>query len=336
MSIENIKYSILKNEFTRVLNKYGMNESDIETASKIFADNTLDGIFSHGINRFPRMIDYIEKGYIDLSSKTECINSFNGMECWDGHMGLGPLNACRAMDRACELAEKYGIGLVALGNNNHWMRGGYYGWQAAEKGYISISFSNSMPNMPVWGGIHSVIGNNPLVISVPSKNGKHMVLDMAMSQFSWGKIEDNKIKDIELPVYGGYDENGKLSKRPEDVEKGNRLLPAGYWKGSGLSIIIELIITILSGGKSVREIGELSSEISLSQVFIAIDPLKFRIKDQIYEIVENLKTNIKNSEIDMNNTGIFYPGEREFLRRKKYEKNGIPVNKEIWDRIKQM
>ena len=64
--------------------------------------------------------------------------SFGAMERWDGQRGFGPLNARHAMARAVELAHQFGIGMVALGNNNHWMRGGTYGWQAADAGCIGI------------------------------------------------------------------------------------------------------------------------------------------------------------------------------------------------------
>ena len=47
-------------------------------------------------------------------------------------------------------AKEFGMGIVALGNNNHWMRGGSYGWQAADQGCIGICWSNTMPNMPAW------------------------------------------------------------------------------------------------------------------------------------------------------------------------------------------
>ena len=73
------------------------------------------------------------------------------MERWDGQRGFGPLNARHAMARAVELAHQFGIGMVALGNNNHWMRGGTYGWQAADAGCIGICWSNTCPNMPAWG-----------------------------------------------------------------------------------------------------------------------------------------------------------------------------------------
>ena len=51
------------------------------------------------------------------------------------------------MDRALDLSRSHGLGCLALGNTNHWMRGGTYGWQAAEAGFIGICWTNTMPNL---------------------------------------------------------------------------------------------------------------------------------------------------------------------------------------------
>jgi 3-dehydro-L-gulonate 2-dehydrogenase len=84
------------------------------------------------------------------------------------------------------------------------MRGGTYGWQAAEAGVIGICWTNTMPNLPPWGGGEPCLGNNPLVIAVPRKGG-HVVLDMAMSQFSYGALESYRSRGEMLPVDGGFD-----------------------------------------------------------------------------------------------------------------------------------
>lgn len=118
-----VKYDDLKAEFKRVLVSRGFTEKNAEDAAEVFAQNSLDGIYSHGINRFPRVVTYLDKGEIDPHVTADCVQSMGAMERWDGHRGFGPLNARQAMARACELAKQYGIGLVALGNNNHWMRG---------------------------------------------------------------------------------------------------------------------------------------------------------------------------------------------------------------------
>ena len=81
-------------------------------------------------------MEYLEKGEIDSDIKATCELQLEAYERWNGHRGFGPLNARQAMERACELAKQYGIGMVALANNNHWMRGGSYGLQAADAGCI--------------------------------------------------------------------------------------------------------------------------------------------------------------------------------------------------------
>ena len=175
-----VAYETMLAEFERVLNKYGFSPERAHEAAEIFAQNSLAGVFSHGLNRFPVVVDYLKKGGIDPTATAECIASFGAMERWDGKRGFGPLNARHAMGRAVELAHQYGIGLVALGNNNHWMRGGTYGWQAADAGCIGICWSNTCPNMPAWGAKDNHLGNNPLILAVPRTNGEHIMVDLSL------------------------------------------------------------------------------------------------------------------------------------------------------------
>ncbi|MBQ1492687.1 MAG: 3-dehydro-L-gulonate 2-dehydrogenase [Blautia sp.] len=329
-----VTYEEMLSEFCRILEKRGFSKENAAAAATVFAQNSLDGIYSHGYIRFPRVVDYLDRGGIDPAVEAECLLSFGAMERWDGHRGFGPLNARKAMDRACELADQFGIGLVALGNNNHWMRGGSYGWQAANRGKIGICWSNTMPNMPAWGGKDRKIGNNPIIFSVPRSNGEHVVVDCALSQFSYGKIEEAKLNGKLLPVPGGYDEEGNLTTDPAAIEKTWRVLPMGYWKGSGLSILLDLIATALTAGNSVQKIGTFADEIGLSQVMIAIDPGKFSSKEETDQVVEELVKDLKSSIPIEEGTSLRYPGEREMKTRKENLEQGIPVNEEVWERIK--
>ena len=258
------------------------------------------------------------------------------IERWDGHRGFGPLNAKLAMDRACELAKEYGVGVVALGNNNHWMRGGSYGWQAADAGCIGICWSNTMPNMPAWGGKDRKIGNNPFIMAIPKSNGHHAVIDCAVSQFSYGKIEEARLKGQKLPVPGGYDTKGNLTDDPAEIEKTWRVLPMGYWKGSGISIALDLIATVLTDGNSVRKIGTFGDEVGLSQVMIAISPEKFNTAEETDAIVDEILKDIKASEPAAENGEVFYPGELELKTREDNLKNGIPVIDEVWEKLNSL
>ena len=146
-----VSFEALKNEFKRVLVKKGCDEATADLSAQLMAETTCDGVYSHGVNRFPRVVEYIDKGYIKLNAKLTKVESLGAFERWDGHLGLGNVNAKLSMDRAIELARMHGIGGVGLANTNHWLRGGSYGWQAAEAGCIGICWTNTQPNMPAWG-----------------------------------------------------------------------------------------------------------------------------------------------------------------------------------------
>ena len=331
-----VKYEVMVNEFERVLKKYGFNEKNAKDAAQIFAQNSLAGVYSHGLNRFPRVIEYLQKGEIDPQVTADCVLSMGAFERWDGHRGFGPLNAKQAMDRAVELAKQYGIGIVALGNNNHWMRGGSYGWQAADQGCIGICWSNTQPNMPAWGGKDRKIGNNPFIYAVPKSNGEHVVVDCAVSQFSYGKIEDCRLRGVQLPVPGGYDTKGELTRDPAEIEKTGRVLPMGYWKGSGLSIVLDLIATVLSAGNSVQKIGTFGDEVGLTQVMIAIDPQKFNTAQQTDAIVDAILADVKASEPVEEGGQTVYPGELSLRNIRENRCKGIPVIREIWEAVQKM
>ena len=331
-----VQYDELLNKFKKILESRGFSEEHALDAAGVFAKNSLDGVYSHGVNRFPRVVSYLDKGEIDSSAIATCVSSMGAIERWDGHRGFGPLNAKLAMDRACELAKQYGAGVVALGNNNHWMRGGTYGWQAADQGCIGICWSNTMPNMPAWGGKDRKIGNNPLIMAVPRSNGKHAVVDCAVSQFSYGKIEEARLKGNQLPVPGGYDTEGNLTTDPAEIEKTWRVLPMGYWKGSGISIALDLIATVLTSANSVQKIGTFGDEVGLSQVMIAIDPGKFNSVEETDAIVDAIVTDIQSSEPAAEGGRVFYPGELELMTREDNQANGIPVIDEVWETLNSL
>ena len=334
--MKRVPYEEMVAQFARVLEKKGFTPADAQDAAIIFAQNSLAGVYSHGLNRFPRVVSYLEKGEIDPNARATCESRMGCIERWDGHRGFGPLNAKHAMDHACELAKQNGVGVVALGNNNHWMRGGTYGWLAAEKGCIGICWSNTAPNMPAWGGKDCKIGNNPLVISIPRSNGEHVLLDCAVSQFSYGKLEDCRLRGVQLPVPGGYDENGNLTTDPAAIEKSQRALPMGYWKGSGLSIALDLIATVLTNGNAVHTVGTFGDEIGLSQVMIAIDPAKFNTVEQTDAIVNDILADIKTSQPVREGGEVFYPGEQALKNLRENKKQGVPVIEEIWERVCKM
>ena len=256
-----------------------------------------------------------------VDAEAESIGSFGNMERWDGRVGPGIINATKCTKRSIELAKSFGLGMVALKNTNHWMRGGTYGWQAAEAGCIAILFTNTQPNMPAWGGKESRIGNNPLIVAIPRKEG-HIVLDMAISQFAFGKINDYKLRGEKLPYPGGWDEEDQLSDDPEKITRSERGLPIGYWKGSALSMILDMLATTLAAGNSTYQIGLKDFETGISQVYLCIDPEKFGDRGLQMNLVEEIIDYTHNVPPMKEGDRTYYPGERTLQTRARNRKGG--------------
>lgn len=322
----------MRSEFDRVLVSYGFNREKARQCAEIFLDNSLEGVYSHGVNRFPRFIKNIREGYVKPDAYPALVHKAGPLEQWDGNIGPGPLNAVFATDRATELAKENTIGLVAMANTNHWMRAGTYGWQAARKGFIFICWTNTCPNMPAWGAADPRLGNNPMVIAVPYKEDG-IVLDFAMSQFAYGKLESYRDAGMKLPYPGGYSKSGELTSDPAEILESWRILPTGFWKGSGLSLMLDILAAVISGGLSTHEVKSCISETKISQVFIAIDPSKLGNSQSYPATIERIITNLHRSVPSEKGTKVRYPGENIASIKEDNLKNGIPVKNDIWNKI---
>ncbi|MCU0474434.1 MAG: 3-dehydro-L-gulonate 2-dehydrogenase [Bacteroidales bacterium] len=327
-----IPHDQMKSEFIRILKKYGFTAAKAEQCADIFTTNSLEGVISHGVNRFPRFVRNVQDGFINPASEPSLIKKTGAIEQWDGNLGAGPLNAIFATDRSISVADENGIGLVALSNTNHWMRAGAYGWHAAEKGYVFIGWTNTIANMPAWGARDVRLGNNPFVIAVPDSKGS-IVLDFAMTQFSYGKMEAFENEGKQLPFPGGFDTNGELTASPGEILETWRTLPIGYWKGAGLSLLLDILAAILSGGRATHEITGSKTEYGVSQIFISICLKHLSNFPSIGETIQNIKDDIHSSIPESEGKKIRYPGENVKSIREESLKNGIPVNPKIWEEI---
>src|SRR4029077_7085151 len=139
----------------------------------------------------------------------------------------------------------------------------------------------------------------------------HVVLDVAMSQFSYGALESYRKRGELLPVDGGFDAAGKLTRNPGAIEESQRLLPVGFWKGSGLAVVLDMVAAMTSLGNATRAIAnDPLKETGLSQMFVALNPGALgdaaRMDQIADEVVESLH---RSGPVDEEKT-VRYPGEK--------------------------
>lgn len=331
-----IPFEELRTKLTEVLLKFDFTADRAKLCARLFAETTRDGVYTHGVSRFLRFVAMIRNGCIDVAAEPELKAHFGAIERWDGNRGPGNLNAYECMVRAMALSRQHGIGCVSLGNTNHWMRGGTYGWQAVEAGLIAICWTNTLPNLPPWGGKGPCIGNNPLVMAVPRLGGP-VVLDIAMSQFSYGALESYRRRGELLPVAGGFDQQGELTRDPAAIEKSLRPLPIGYWKGSGLSVVLDMMAAMMSLGRAAHDLGpDPLHESGQSQVFIAINPEAVGPPEAQVQIADRIVESIQTCIPAEKERPVRYPGKKTLCTREENQRLGVPVDPTVWAEILAM
>ena len=322
--------SVVANAFTRA----GMDQKNANTCARVHTESSCDGVYSHGLNRVPRFVDYLNRGWVDANAIPSVVKTLGVMKILDGNRGPGILNALHATDRAMAIASEQGVGIVTIRNTTHWMRGGTYGWHAVDQGYIAISWTNTESCMPAWGGKNPRLGNNPFVMAVPRTNG-HIVLDMAMSQYSYGKLQVTRLNNEELAFPGGYDIEGNLTSTPGLIEESRRILPTGYWKGSSFAILLDTLAAVLSEGLATNNIDTIKkgSGTGSSQVFIVIDPRQLGGQEFTDQVADGVANYVSSSAPAEGGSEVRYPGQSVLRIRSEQRANGIKADDRVWAEV---
>lgn len=329
-----VPFEQVKETIKKAFLNVGLTEEQAEECAKIHTQSSCDGVYSHGLNRVPRFCDYVKKGWVNTKSTPQLIKARGAAEHYDGGLGIGILNAEFCMKRAVALAKEHGIGMVALRNTTHWMRGGTYAWQAASEGFMGMCWINTESCMPLWGSVEPSVGNNPFCIGIPHKDG-NIVLDMAMSQYAYGKLQVMRLAGKQLPYPGGFDKDGNLTSDPGAIEESMRILPTGYWKGSGMALVLDMAAAMLSGGRSGDQMDDegRGSCTGCSQIFIAFDPYLFSSEKEVEEMLTRRIDRVHHAKPQREGDTVSYPGERTAATRAEHLANGVEVDESVWNEV---
>jgi 3-dehydro-L-gulonate 2-dehydrogenase len=338
-AMKRIEFDELRERVERVLLALGLARERAALSARLTAEIDRDGVKTHGVARLPRFANWVREGRIDPAAQPERVAEFGVIERWVGHRGPGNLAAYAAMQRAMEIASVHGMGCVALADTSHWMRAGTFGWQAAEAGFAAMCWTNTLPNLPPWGASTPALGNNPLVVAIPhnatdgnSIRPAPIVLDMAMSQFSYGSLASYAARGVELPVPGGFDTAGNLTHDAKAIEDSQRALPIGFWKGSGLSFVLDVLAAMLTGGLATNQLPrDPAKEVGQSQVFLAIAPQSLAAMEELSAIAQRAIDAVHAADPIEAGKPARYPGEVVLRTRAESVLLGVAVEENVWE-----
>jgi len=174
-------------------------------------------------------------------------SKFAASETWNANRKLGQSVAYRAIDRCIELADQYGIGQVSVDNAFHYLWGGGYVMEAAERGYIAYTnCTSALAEVVPFGGKFPTLGTNPHSWGFPTMDavGFPLVSDWATSVVAMGRVQALKREGKQLPPNAAVDKDGKPTTDPNEVVA---LLPFGAHKGYAMCLLNELYGALIGG-----------------------------------------------------------------------------------------
>ena len=324
----------------KILLSAGIRPNDTKTAVDVMLEANLCGVDSHGVRMLPGIVKLIRNGKVNPTGNIKVIKETPVIAHLDGDRVIGSVIGVYAMNMAVEKAKAAGVGLIVVKNSTHWGRPAYYPALAARKDCIGICFTNTEANMPAWGTKEHRLGNGPLSIGAPRIGTNPVVLDIAMSQAAWGKIAIFKQLGKKAPLGWGLDSEGNPTDDPDAIMKSRQLLPMGQHKGAGLSLMIDIMTGILSGGLNSAELVAEGKDqpwaSAYSQTFMAIDISCFSPLDEFKTRVDELIDHVKSAEPSEGFDEILIPGERAWRERAIREKEGIPVDALAIDTLREL
>lgn len=322
------KYPVdrLRTFITDIIAAVGLdpNMASLFAESLIAADAR--GVKSHGAVRMPDYVRRVESKVLDPKAEVKFIRDEGATGLLDGGNGFGQVAGCEAMLRAIEKARMHGIGLVGVRNSNHFGIASFYAMMALESGMIGAVLTNASPAMNPYGSITPILGTNPIAFAVPAGIQKPIVLDMSTSIVARGKIRFAALTGKEIPLGWATDANGEPTTDAQKALKGS-LEPIGGVKGSGLSLVVDILCGILTNScltGEVKTIVDISGPAKTGHIFGAIDIAHFigldLFKNNMDAVIQHIK-----SLPSKGGQEIFLPGEIEFNLAEKRAKEGIPL-----------
>jgi len=307
-----------------------------ETCIDAFLFGSLRGIDTHGFFAlFPRMVREIRAGMIVPKADIRIVRKKASTLLIDGCSGLGPVTALRSMKEAIRLCHQNGTGVVSTYNCNHFGAASFYGLQAVRENLIGFTFCNATPRVVPHGGRQGVHGTNPVCFAVPAGKYPPVIVDMATSASSAGKINKTLKKGERIPEGWALDRKGNPTTDPKEALQGFLLPMAGH-KGYGLALIVDILTGALTGsfcGKEVPPLEDLRTPHGASFFMMALDPGCFTgvgiFKEKVDGLIEDCITCPPMDGFER----VYFHGELEAMEDAKRSQTGIPIDEEELSRF---
>ena len=230
----------------------GSQAGEAQTVARRLVDSNLVGHESHGVIRVGKYLEWVRAGWLCPNVRPSIVAESDAFAIVDGNRGFGQVVGEYATRLGIDKAARTGIAFIGLRNCGHLGRVGDWAEMAAQAGQVSLHFLNTSGAQRVapFGGSDRRLSTNPISIGIPLADADPVILDVTTSTVAEGKLMVAVNKGERVPEGWIMDRAGKPTTDPRDFYDGGALLTVGAHKGSGLSIVTDLLAGAVSTGRS--------------------------------------------------------------------------------------
>jgi ureidoglycolate dehydrogenase (NAD+) len=302
-------------------------EATVVARMMVWADTA--GRTTQGVWRLPELLNKFKLGGIRSPSRPEFVRKSGSVDSLDGRDGFGQYVAFLAMNRAVEIARRTGIGMVAVRNSSHFGAAAAYAELAAKSDQIGLVMTNASRRVAPHGGRDPVFGTNPIAFAAPLEDGRPLLIDFSTSASSGSAVRKAVQEGRKIEAHVMVDDRDRTLTDISKVMQAP-LLPFGGAKGSCLALMVEVLCGVLTGGRISAEIPSTINEPEKSQhlghLMLAIDIGTFLEPADYRRRMDQLISEIKNSNPCDGSTGARIPGESRWRHRERHLKDGIEID----------
>jgi LDH2 family malate/lactate/ureidoglycolate dehydrogenase len=311
-----------------VLKRAGLSEQNAITLAESLSFADARGLAAHGVARLPEYLARVKAGVMNLEPTMDIEQDYPASALLNANNGPGQIAGVKAMEIAIRKARTNGVGLVGVKNSNHFGAAAFFAMRALKEDMIGLVLTNAAPSIAPYGAKVPLIGTNPITVAIPAATKLPIVLDMSTSLVARGKIWLASLAGRKIPPGWALDKDGKPTDDPDAALNGGSLEPIGGPKGSGLSLIIDLLCGVLTGttlSGDVKLIMDLAGPMNTSHLLMAINIGSFVKVEQFKKNIDEVILRIKALP-SIQGPPAYLPGEIEFNLAEKRRAEGIPFS----------
>lgn len=317
-----------------------VSEADARTTAEVLVSADMRGVHSHGVIRMIGYVECLLSGGVRYNAVPKIITEGPSNALVDADQGLGIPASVFATELARKKALESGVAVVNVFNSHHHGACGYYSQSLTDSGLIAMAMSTGDVIMAASGSASRAIGNNPFSYAVPAGKYRAVCYDVAMSTVAAGKISIAADENKSIPLGWLLDPEGNPTTEPKDYDKGGALVAFGGHKGFGLSIMVETMAGLLSGGAMLSDIHAWNKNPDQSgnvgHLIIAMDPKKLNpnidMPARTEAMIEELASAKKAPGVDR----ILFPGQLEHEREAIAKKEGVNLPQATLDALQKV